>query len=77
MINCSKKIIYVIYRPDATWHVPIISIIFGILGTGNLLTTSTIIPLKIRESKLGLLKFRFVSLLLALLGFFASRLVNN
>jgi hypothetical protein len=39
-----------------------VGIIFFVLGFGNLVTTSSIIPAKIRESKMGLLKLRFTRL---------------
>jgi hypothetical protein len=39
-----------------------VGLIFLVLGTGNVLTTSTIIPAKIRESKMGLIKLRFTRL---------------
>jgi len=47
---------------DATWHVPSLSMLFLILGLGNLITTSMTIPKKIRDRTQGLLKYRFTRL---------------
>merc|ERR1719394_1056415 len=47
---------------DVGWQVPALSLLFGMLGCGNIITTSMTIPLKLRDSKTGLLKYRFTRL---------------
>lgn len=47
------------HRFDATWHVLALALLFFVLGSGNLLTTSMIIPKKLRDWRLGLLQLRF------------------
>ena len=45
-----------------TWQVPVLSILFLILGVGNITTTSMTIPSKLKDSKTGMLKYRFTRL---------------
>jgi len=47
---------------DATWHVPALSLLFLMLGLGNLITTSMTIPKKLRDRTQGYLKYRFTRL---------------
>lgn len=47
---------------DVGWQVPALSLLFGMLGCGNIITTSMTIPLKLRDSKTGQLKYRFTRL---------------
>ncbi len=49
-------------RREAEWHVPVLSMLFFVLGTGNLIMTSWTIPAKIRERNLGLLKVRLTNI---------------
>merc|ERR1719411_444586 len=53
---------YLINAPGATWQIPVLFILFSILGVGNFITTSWTIPAKIRERNLGMLKIRFTRL---------------
>jgi len=56
--------LYFIYIqfPDATWHVAAMSILFLMLGLGNLITVSMTIPKKLRDRTHSLLKYRFTRL---------------
>ena len=47
---------------EATWHVPVLFVVFGVLAIGNTITTSSTIPSKIAERRKGLLKLRFTKL---------------
>jgi len=47
---------------EVGWQVPALSLLFLVLGAGNILTTSMTIPKKIRDSKSPLLKYRFTRL---------------
>lgn len=54
---------YVLYKlsfvPNATWHVPVLSLMFLILFVGNVTTTIMVIPNKLREKVI--LRYRFMS----------------
>jgi len=50
------------YIHDVGWQVPALAILFFTLGCGNIITTSMTIPLKLNDSKTGLLKYRFTRL---------------
>ena len=47
---------------EVTWQVPALALLFFTLGCGNIITTSMTIPLKLRDSKTGQLKYRFTRL---------------
>lgn len=47
---------------EVGWQVPTLSLLFLTLGLGNIVTTSMTIPLKLRDSKTGQLKYRFTRL---------------
>ena len=47
---------------EVGWQVPALSLLFLSLGLGNIVTTSMTIPLKLRDSKTGQLKYRFTRL---------------
>ncbi|KAF2880827.1 hypothetical protein ILUMI_25341 [Ignelater luminosus] len=47
------------FLPSATWHVPVLSLMFLILFAGNLTTTIMVIPNKLREKVK--LRYRFMS----------------
>ena len=51
--------LFFLHRPDAPWQVPCLSLVFLVLGLGNLATVSWTIPSKIRDRNRGLLKMRF------------------
>ena len=50
------------YIHDVGWQVPALAMLFFTLGCGNIITTSMTIPLKLNDSKTGLLKYRFTRL---------------
>jgi len=50
------------FKFEVTWQVPALAMLFLTLGIGNILTTSMTIPLKLRDSKTGQLKYRFTRL---------------
>merc|ERR1719517_390165 len=50
------------YQFEVSWQVPALAILFLTLGIGNIATTSMTIPLKLRDSKTGQLKYRFTRL---------------
>lgn len=56
--------LYWIYQTQASssWHVLATSMLFLLLGLGNLITTSMTIPKKLRDRTQGLLKYRFTRL---------------
>ena len=58
----SYTLFYLSFRPDATWQIPCLSLVFAFLGVGNIVTTSWTIPSKIGERHKGLLKLRFTRL---------------
>ena len=39
-----------VYHPEATWHVPVLSIMFLILFLGNIITTVMVIPQKLEKT---------------------------
>jgi len=47
---------------DVGWQVPSLALLFLVLGVGNITTTSMTIPMKIKDSKSSLLKYRFTRL---------------
>ena len=47
---------------EVGWQVPALGLLFLTLGLGNIVTTSMVIPLKLRDSKTGQLKYRFTRL---------------
>jgi len=47
---------------EVGWQVPALALLFLLLGAGNIITTSMTIPLKIRDTKNPLLKYRFTRL---------------
>eukprot|EP00092_Neocalanus_flemingeri_P029966 GFUD01032535.1.p1 GENE.GFUD01032535.1~~GFUD01032535.1.p1 ORF type:complete len:423 (+),score=124.86 GFUD01032535.1:88-1269(+) len=49
------------YTHDATWQIPTLSILFLVLGVGNIVTTSMTIPAKLWDSQNNL-KYRFTRL---------------
>merc|ERR1712045_425751 len=51
-----------IYVHDVGWQVPVLAALFTALGCGNIVTTSMTIPLKLRDSQTGQLKYRFTRL---------------
>ena len=46
------------YVHDVGWQVPVLAALFTALGCGNIVTTSMTIPLKLRDSQTGQLKYR-------------------
>jgi len=58
----SYTLYQLMYTHDVTWQVPALSILFMILGVGNITTTSMTIPAKLKDSQTGLLKYRFTRL---------------
>jgi len=50
------------YIHEVGWQVPALAMLFFTLGCGNIITTSMTIPLKLKDSQLGLLKYRFTRL---------------
>lgn len=58
----SYTLYQLIYTHEVTWQVPVLSILFLILGVGNITTTSMTIPSKLKDSKTGMLKYRFTRL---------------
>merc|ERR1712098_909059 len=50
------------YIHEVGWQVPALALLFFTLGCGNIITTSMTIPLKLKDSQLGLLKYRFTRL---------------
>ena len=51
----SYTLYQLIYTHEVTWQVPV-------LGVGNITTTSMTIPSKLKDSKTGMLKYRFTRL---------------
>ena len=47
------------YVHDVGWQVPVLAALFTALGCGNIVTTSMTIPLKLRDSQTGQLKYRW------------------
>lgn len=58
----SYTLFHLSFRDDATWQVPCLAVVFAVLGSGNIITTSWVIPAKIIERRKGLLKMRFTRL---------------
>merc|ERR1719323_2083978 len=55
-------VVMMLPQPRVTWQVPALALLFFTLGCGNIITTSMTIPLKLRDSKTGQLKYRFTRL---------------
>jgi len=58
----SYTLYHLMYTHDVTWQVPVLAILFLVLGVGNITTTSMTIPNKLKDSKMGMLKYRFTRL---------------
>merc|ERR1719427_663031 len=58
----SYTLYQLMYIHEVGWQVPALSLLFLILGVGNIATTSMTIPAKLKDSKTGLLKYRFTRL---------------
>ena len=58
----SYTLYQLMYTHDVTWQVPVLAILFLVLGVGNITTTSMTIPSKLKDSKMGMLKYRFTRL---------------
>merc|ERR1712013_585442 len=58
----SYTLYQLMYTHEVTWQVPVLAMLFLVLGVGNITTTSMTIPNKLKDSKMGMLKYRFTRL---------------
>ena len=58
----SYTLYQLMYTHEVTWQVPVLAMLFLVLGVGNITTTSMTIPSKLKDSKMGMLKYRFTRL---------------